>query len=610
MRHPITIPEIGGPGLEGHGPFGGAEPFPSLGVLLAEIPRVVSVPSINQERSLRQIAILGERLAADRFQVAVLGQFKRGKSTLLNALIGLPLLPTGVVPVTAIPTFLQAGPGFGLRVVDGSGGLRPLPMDGLESLREQLAALVTENGNPKNVRDIARVEVTAPTALLAEGVVLIDTPGVGSTFHHNTMTADAVLPECDACLFVVSADPPVTEVEIAYLLRIKQQVVRIIVVLNKIDAIDEADRPAAVAFLRDVLTEQAGLSVPIFCVSARAAIRAQAASDGQALDRSGLTALARQLGNVLSHEKRQVLEQAVARKAIGLVGELLLETEVVLKSLRLPAQDLEQRLAVFSRAEQQFDASRQATHDLLAGDRARSVQRWEGIISQLRADAVVAMRTELDRALAAGDDAEQARSALAGLAERFFDASLNRLVGEVRAAIADALTTHQGRADELIGMVRRTAAELFDIPYRAPSAGEAFADHHQPYWIASGRTETVIPFQSGSLDRFLPASVRRARLASRLMTEAEVLVTRNVENLRWALLRNLDEAFRRFGAELDDRMAMALAATKGAMEAALERRRQVADEVEPEVAHRMTALRALGEIQTALTEIAAHAPDR
>ena len=295
-------------------------------------------------------------------------------------------------------------------------------------------------------------------------------------------------------------------------------------------------------------------------------------------------------------------------------GRIILEMELVLQSLRLPAKDLEQRLAVFSEAEQQFDGSRRATHDLLAGDRARTVQRLEAIAQQLHADAVAAMRTELDRAFAEGGDAEQARSALAALAKGFFDASLSRLVGEVRSCIAEALSAHQERADELIGLVRRTAAELLDIPYRAPAAEEAFAEHYQPYWTASGRTETVIPLRSGALNRFLPISARRTRLAGRLMAEAEVLVTRNVEKLRWAMMRKLDDAFRRFGAELDERMAMALATTKGAMVAALERRRQVADRIGPEIEDRLGALRKLNDIQMALTEIidsdepVAHAP--
>ncbi len=243
-----------------------------------------------------------------------------------------------------------------------------------------------------------------PAVLVREGVVLIDTPGVGSTFHHNTTTADALLPECDACLFVVSADPPITEVEIAYLLRVKQHVARIIIILNKIDAIEDSDQPAAVAFLRRVLTEQAALSSPIFCISARAALRAQATADSPALDSSGLKALERHLGGVLTHEKRRLLQQAIARKAGALVDEVVLEMELVLQSLRLPANDLEQRLAVFSEAEQRFDDSRRATHDLLAGDRTRTVQRLEAMARQLHMEAAAAMRTELDRVLAEGGD--------------------------------------------------------------------------------------------------------------------------------------------------------------------------------------------------------------
>jgi dynamin family protein len=56
-----------------------------------------------------EAASLEERLREQRFYVACVGQFKRGKSTLLNALVGRPLLPTGVVPVTSVPTVLRYG---------------------------------------------------------------------------------------------------------------------------------------------------------------------------------------------------------------------------------------------------------------------------------------------------------------------------------------------------------------------------------------------------------------------------------------------------------------------------------------------------------------------
>ncbi len=65
---------------------------------------------------LAKLVALKERLEEGRFHLAILGQFKRGKSTLLNALIGESILPTSVVPLTAIPTFVEYGPERGVRV--------------------------------------------------------------------------------------------------------------------------------------------------------------------------------------------------------------------------------------------------------------------------------------------------------------------------------------------------------------------------------------------------------------------------------------------------------------------------------------------------------------
>jgi hypothetical protein len=57
-------------------------------------------------------------------------------------------------------------------------------------------------------------------------------PGVGSTFLHNTLTAEAVLTECDAALFVLSADPPITETEVSYLDKVRTLISKIFFVLN------------------------------------------------------------------------------------------------------------------------------------------------------------------------------------------------------------------------------------------------------------------------------------------------------------------------------------------------------------------------------------------
>jgi hypothetical protein len=337
----------------------------------------------------------------------VLGQFKRGKSTLLNALLGMPLLPTGVVPVTAIPTFIAAGAAPELRVTDGSGETRALPVSGPDDLRAQLETLVTETGNPGNRLAISCVEVDVPAALPRGGVVLIDTPARRLDLSPQHGGRGRGLPECDACLFVVSADPPITEVEIA-LLRIKQHVTRVIVVLNKIDAIDPADRPVAEDFLRGVLAEQAGLSDPIFCVSAHAAVRAQAGADTLALDRSGLPALELHPGTILAREKRGCCGRPSPAKRLISSAKSFLRWNVC--SSRCACRRRIWNSASMCSAGRRRNSMPAAMRPLISWPGpVRTVESLEGIVLRLRADAIGAMRAEPDRVLAAEGDAEQVR---------------------------------------------------------------------------------------------------------------------------------------------------------------------------------------------------------
>ena len=96
------------------------------------------------------------------------------------------------------------------------------------------------------------------TKILSKGIVLIDTPGIGSTFRHNTEVTLNFLPQCDAALFLVSADPPITEVEVEFLKHLKTKVSLIFFILNKIDYLDEEERQKVLNFFKQVLKEQAG----------------------------------------------------------------------------------------------------------------------------------------------------------------------------------------------------------------------------------------------------------------------------------------------------------------------------------------------------------------
>jgi GTPase Era involved in 16S rRNA processing len=572
-----------------------------LAQLLDEAATCIDSPSANQAKTLERLHALRERLASERFQLAVLGQFKRGKSTVLNALLGQSVLPIGVVPVTAIPTFLEPASALKIRVTYLSAKAEEFEPKSADALREKLTGFVTEEANPRNVLNVARVDVFLPAELLERGVVLIDTPGVGSTHRHQTVAADAVLPECDAALLVVSADPPITEIEIEYLARIRQTVARLIVVLNKIDLIEPHEREKAAAFLRSALVDH-GLDpfTPIFSLSARDALRAKESGDAEVFAASGFAELEKHLVQFLANEKRETLNAAVARKAAALVAQLELETEIVLKSLRLPVEDLERRTATFDEAVKQFEVQQRTANDLLTGDRGRALQELEAEAEQLRAQARAVLEHELDGALAAGEDSDGARTRLSATVITFFEDALRDVIRKVGARLEELLRVHQRRADELITLVRQTAANILEIPFHAPESSEAFEAKREPFWVTAARTTELSPIPPGAFDRFLPTPMRKRRMRQRLLEEIDAVVIRNVENLRWATRQNLEDTFRRFGAELDERLAMSLDATRGAMRKALAQRERHAEQIDSEIERKHKALSRLAEITETL----------
>jgi Dynamin family len=520
---------------------------------------------------------LRERLRQERFQLAALGQFKRGKSTLLNALIGAPVLPISVVPLTAIPTFIAFGrePSLCISFHDGRA---PEDHRGLgdEAIRTILHRFVTEEGNPANRLGVARAELNFPSPLLARGVVLIDTPGVGSTYSHNTETALGVLPECDAALFVISIDPPISALELDYLRRIRPHVVRIFFILNKIDNASDEERRSAAAFLRRTLEEHRLIAAgdAIFALSARQALAAREQGKSDDADDSGIAAFERHLLSFLAAEKTHALWSAVVRKADGLLGEAEAELALAIRAFELPLADLEARAASFAATLQQFETQRKSVRDLLQGERRRLAEELERQAGSLRGDASELLAAKLETA---GDDAMGAEI------EAIFDAALRQASADFATRADAALAQHAREIDRLVNGIRMKAAELFELPFVPGADDEGFRLAQEPYWVTEKWTTSFIPRPDRLAAALLPRRAQSARARTRARAEIDELVTRNVENLRWAILRSLDDSFRRAAARLEERLDEAIAATEGAIRSAIAGKRARADEVAGEL---------------------------
>ncbi|MET8405375.1 dynamin family protein [Streptomyces sp900116325] len=297
----------------------------------------------TQPEDRRLLCALEDQLAQDRFRVLVTGEAKRGKSTLLNALLGRDVLPTGAVPVTALATTIQEGDPEGVTVRFAGGRVEEHPSDAL-------SGYVTQAANPGNALGVAEVVLRLHAPLLAHGVQLVDTPGTGSVHGQNTGEALASLRTMDAALFVLTADPPISAAEHDLLHLVAQTSVRTFVVLNKADLIDAADLPEVVAFVGDVAGKALGEPVAVHVCAARAGAR-RGGNEFSAV-------LARYLADHRDEDLVTSLARRARQLATALLDEVLLHCAVAdLDASRKSAQLRDLRGALDTLGERRAEAT-------------------------------------------------------------------------------------------------------------------------------------------------------------------------------------------------------------------------------------------------------------
>lgn len=232
--------------------------------LLRTIEQIVTRHGLVEFRP--RIALLASRMEDDNLEVALFGRVSSGKSSLLNALLDTEVLPVGVNPITAVPTKLRYGTSLQAAVTYSDGRNEVIPI-------EQLAALVTEQGNPGNLRNVVRALVEVPSRRLKQGIVLVDTPGLGSLARKGAAETLAYLPVCDLALLLIDAGTTLNDEDIGTLRLLYEAGIPALVLLSKSDLMAEGDLHRAVAYIEQQLDRELGITIRVHAVSSVPAAR-------------------------------------------------------------------------------------------------------------------------------------------------------------------------------------------------------------------------------------------------------------------------------------------------------------------------------------------------
>jgi GTPase SAR1 family protein len=277
------------------------------------------------------------RTAANRLKrpatiVCVVGEFKQGKSSLVNALLGQRACPVDDDLATSAITLVRFGETTSAQV-------RRHASDGGESITEaipldSIGTWVSEAGNPGNRAGVERVEITVPSALLKQGLAVVDTPGMGGLGAGHAAATLGFLPFADGLLLVSDASAEISAPELDFLRRAVELCPTVMFVLTKIDLYPEWQR---ILDLDRGHLDRAGLRIPIVAVSSTLRIEALLRQDRQLNDESRIPELVGRLGDEVVKPARDTAVQRSVTEVRAMIGQLATGMRSELEMLRDPS---------------------------------------------------------------------------------------------------------------------------------------------------------------------------------------------------------------------------------------------------------------------------------
>lgn len=341
-----------------------------------------------------------------------MGEFKRGKSTVINALLGREIIPADILPATATMNRVTYDLQPHAQVIKNDGTVMEIPVD-------EIADYVTKI-NDENARRAEMVDeaiVYYPCQFCQNGVDIVDTPGLNDDERMDKISEE-IIPKLDAVIMVIVPGAPFSKSEAEFVRNklMGSDLGRLLFLVNKIDTIRPKERERAVAGIKDkiqttVLDKMSEIygsdsqeyadakakigNIRIFPISAANALDARMEGDGELLAESGIREFEDALTYMLTTE-RGALELAAPLAVLSrTAADVLNAAEIRKNSLQLSSQEFEQRQ---QQAMEKIARFRNSKKD--------EIKRINGVSQQLKANILPqvkgfydALEKELDTAI-------------------------------------------------------------------------------------------------------------------------------------------------------------------------------------------------------------------
>ena len=505
----------------------------------------------NNEASNERLFAVREQLVSNHFNLVVLGQFKRGKTTLINSLIGNEVLPSSVVPLTSIVTIMKFGNRVRCTIFMNDGTEQNIQI-------EELHDYVTESGNPENRRGVKCASIEYPIPLLEKGMQLVDTPGIGSTFLHNTETTYEFLDHLDAAVFLMSADVPISQVEKELLETIKSSTQKIFFVLNKVDNLAPKEITEMSTYNNNVLKQMGFTVQEIWPISARKALEAKMTKDEELLVQSGLSNLEDAIGDFLSSEKGRIVLNTTISKLKRITLQVLSQIAIETKTLTDSEEELENKINTFHKLNANLKKDKEDIAYLIKGETIKLNKKTEEMLKVFEEAETARIEKCLQRFYEDNHNAnptslkEDMQKMIKAEIINGFDTFKEDVELVISDSIQETFNRFTKRSNDIIQEFKTAAEQLFEVPMQQSEFSIDLAEDKRFYYLVQESMSMTEEEVKSILRTFMPKSISRKMVLKEMVDQAASEVGRNSGRTRSSLATRIGGTFKQYSKEISN----------------------------------------------------------
>lgn len=504
--------------------------------LLEKISRLSSlITGYTDQSIIRELDMLADKLKEQRFYIVVLGLFKRGKSTLINALLEKEIAPVSVTPLTAIVSVIDYNKEPMVNVYFTNGEI-------LQTTIENIEEYVTEERNPENIKQVNYVNILDDASFL-QHVSLVDTPGLGSTYEHNTATTLAFVPRVDAALFILSADIPISKTDIEFLKTLHATVPRIIYVFNKTDLLNESDLQKITEHNKKVLAKELKLdevSIELLVVSGK--------------DKNVLP-LKNKLLSFSTEEKTSMLQAAALHQFDLLRSKALLEIRLKRDAFLMPLHELEMKQSELNASMQLMNEQKEEFESTINGKINLLQQMIHESVSDTAQKIRESVYAKVDTLVARDAVKEENMQSLQVINDFILEAFgivKNEWEQKAKEHFKNLLSQYSARSQSFLNELAKNLTALLNFDFDL-LANKFDLNIYSSFYLTLDSGRIPVYYKNVFVKTIMPRSAKK-NLQMKWREHYNEIIIHNASSIIYDLQYKIQESFRQFNYDLNNHL--------------------------------------------------------